>query len=672
MRRSSALQLGLIVFAAALGASHASESPAAAQEAAIAESYLTERDVGVSMRDGVILRADVFRPRAPGRYPVLIFRTPYGKDESRRDHQVMEKAVEHGYAVVMQDVRGRYHSDGEFVPYRNDGRDGYDTIEWAARQPWSDGAVGTFGLSYPGAVQWLAAVEGPPHLKAMVPAMTFSTPRNFFYSGGVFDLSWQSWIWNNIAPNARVKKNLPGPRTYAEAEASWGRERSRIEAHLPLSTLPDFKEVAPWYYEWLRHEPTDPWWDWAELRGKYARVNAAVLNLSGWNDEAYGPEGATTNFQGLLAARRGKQDPAAQLVLGPWMHGVANTGRTKFGEREFGAAAAIDYDETVLRFLDHYVKGVANGAERDPPVRYFVMGENAWHQSRDWPPPATRLTLFLAGTATVRTKGQLRVKPPQDRPPHAAPATSCFLSDPAHPLRDPFGAALGVHDYRALDGHDGVLLFESPPFTQDVEVTGRITAEIFVAAPVPDFDLWVRLLDVAPEGTAYNLMSPGLDVERASYRSGRRREPLVPGHVYALRLENLITSNLFRRGHRVRVQISGAFAPHFSLNLQTGQLETESAESRPAEITIYHDSAHASRLILPVVGSPRGIEDDAIRKTPEGMGAKPVERRDFSPVQHLGAVKAPRPTLSSRDSSNDPLRFSPLEVESRSNLCRDP
>jgi putative CocE/NonD family hydrolase len=315
------------------------------------ESFFVEHNVAVPMRDGVILRADIFRPHGEGRYPVLIFRTPYGKDDSRRDHQTMEKAVARGYAVVMQDVRGRYHSDGEFDAYRNEGRDGFDTIEWAARQPWSNGAIGTFGLSYPGAVQWLAAMERPPHLLAMVPAMTFSTPRNFFYSGGVFDLSWQSWIWNNIAPDVRVKKNLAGPRTYAEAKASWGQERSRIESHLPLSTLPDFREVAPWYYEWLRHPPTDAWWDWAELRGKYARVTAAVLNLSGWNDETYGPEGASTNYQGLIAARRGKKDSGLRLILGPWMHGVANTEQTKFGERDFGPAAAIDYDETVFAFL---------------------------------------------------------------------------------------------------------------------------------------------------------------------------------------------------------------------------------------------------------------------------------------------------------------------------------
>src|SRR5216684_5000065 len=195
-------------------------------------------DVSVPMRDGVVLRADVLLPSAEGKFPALVYRTPYGKHVALKEYTTFAKAVARGYAVVVQDVRGRYDSDGEFVAYQNEGRDGYDTIEWAARQPWCDGNVGTFGLSYPGAVQWLAAVENPPHLKAMVPAMTFSTPRNFFYSGGVFDGSWLDWIWMNIAPDLRRRKNLSGPRTYEEALETWKREHQRMEMFLPLRDLP--------------------------------------------------------------------------------------------------------------------------------------------------------------------------------------------------------------------------------------------------------------------------------------------------------------------------------------------------------------------------------------------------------------------------------------------------
>ena len=182
--------------------------------------FVLEKNVPVRMRDGVVLRADVMRPPEADKFPVLVYRTPYGKDAAQQQYTTFKHGVERGYAVVIQDVRGRHQSDGDFRPYENEGQDGYDTIEWAAAQPWSNGNVGTFGLSYPGAVQWLAAVQNPPHLRAMVPAMTFSTPRNFFYAGGTWDMSWIDWIWDNIAWDTRAKKNLPGPRTYREALAA--------------------------------------------------------------------------------------------------------------------------------------------------------------------------------------------------------------------------------------------------------------------------------------------------------------------------------------------------------------------------------------------------------------------------------------------------------------------
>jgi putative CocE/NonD family hydrolase len=348
-----------------------------------------ERDVGIRMRDGVLLRADVWRPAAGGRFPVLVYRTPYDRRLVQGDGSTVARAAARGYAVVVQDVRGRYGSEGEFEPYRNEGKDGYDTIEWAAVQPWSNGSIGTFGLSYPGAVQWLAAVESPPHLKAMVPAMTFSTPSNFFYSGGVFDMSWTGWIWNNIAPDVRARKGLPGPRTGEEAGAAWARLRDSVLRR--LSDLHEFRDVAPYLFAWLAHPAGDPWWDWAELRGRYGRVRAAVLNLSGWHDEAYGPEGAVTNYLGLRAARR-ETDPRARLVLGPWVHGGpmrSAEAQSRSGERSFGPAAAIDYDETILRFMDRHVRGIDNGLDREPVVKAFVMGENAWREADRWPLPGT-------------------------------------------------------------------------------------------------------------------------------------------------------------------------------------------------------------------------------------------------------------------------------------------
>jgi uncharacterized protein len=502
--------------------------------------------------------------------------------------------VKRGYAVVIQDVRGRYASDGEFTPYQNEGKDGYDTIEWAAQQPWSDGNVGTFGLSYPGAVQWLAAVENPPHLKAMVPAMTFSTPRNFFYSGGLFDGSWLEWIWLDIAPDARKRKNLPGPKTEEEAAARWKREHGRIEGFLPLRDLPDLKEAASFYYQWLAHPPADAWWDWAELRNKYYRVNCAVLNFSGWYDEAYGPDGATTNFNGLLTARRGQAEPRTRTMIGPWTHGGQDK---KSGERDFGPSAPIDYDELILRWMDHYLRNMDNGVEWEKPVRIFVMGRNEWRDEEAWPLKRAKASSFyLTAQQANSLMGTL-----MQRAGSSKAATSSLVSDPVHPVTDPY-ENYGAHDYRALAGKPDVLVFDSEPMKEDLEVTGPIQAEMYVSADVRDFDLWVRLLDVAPDGTALNLMSPGLDVLRASYREETVEPKLVdPGKIYRLDLKSMVTSNAFLKGHRIRVQLTGAFYPHFSRNLQTGRSEILSAESKTGKLTIHHDAAHASRIVLPVV-----------------------------------------------------------------------
>ncbi len=347
-----------------------------------ASAIEVDRDVAVPMRDGVVLRADLYRPSREGRYPVLVFRTPYGKQHAAKGDGIHRKAVERGYAVVLQDVRGRYASDGHFDPYRQERKDGYDTIEWAAAQAWSDGRVGTYGLSYPGAVQWLAALEQPPHLVSMAPAMTFSSPRRFFYMNGIFDRSWLPWIYENIAPDARRRLGMPEG---GDAEKPWREVADELQSYLPLRELPWLRKEAPYYFEWLAHPPEDPWWDWAELRGRYGRVSAAVLNFSGWYDDAYGVEGAATNYEGLVQAR--SPGPArTHLVIGPWVHGAPSTMSSRAGELDFGPEAAVDYDGLVLDFHDHYLRGVANRFGSEAPVRYFVMGENAWRESDRWPP----------------------------------------------------------------------------------------------------------------------------------------------------------------------------------------------------------------------------------------------------------------------------------------------
>jgi len=557
-----------------------------------------EKNVAVPMRDGVILRADVLRPAGDGKFPVLVYRTPYGKDAAQREYTRFEHAVSRGYAVVVQDVRGRYHSDGDFRPYENEGRDGYDTIEWAAAQPWSNGTVGTFGLSYPGAVQWLAAVQSPPHLKAMVPAMTFSTPQNFFYAGGTWDMSWIEWIWNNIAWDTRVRKSLPGPRTYKEARSAWKDQEQAMLNTLPLLDLKPLQQVAPYYFDWLRHPAEDNWWNWCELRDKYSRTSAAILNLSAWYDDNYGPEGATTNYAGLLQARASEKDKHTHLLLGPWVHG--GTAKNHSGEREFGSTAAIDYDDVILRWMDHYLKGVDNGVDREKPVRYFVMGRNEWREADQWPPVTKKTPMFLAPPTGGARSGRLQAASFENKD-----SSSQFTSDPSNPVTNPYDSS-GAHDYAKLSDRADVLTFDSAVLQEDTEVTGPITARIFTSCDCRDFDLWARLLDVSPDGTAINLMSPGLDVQRASYRDlARGRQLLSPGEVYELKLDKLITSNVFLQGHRIRLQISASFSPNFSRNLQSGNSEANSAEMKKANIRVFHDASHPSQVLLPIVSNSR-------------------------------------------------------------------
>jgi putative CocE/NonD family hydrolase len=564
---------------------------------AAAADPAVERDVAVPMRDGVVLRADVWRPAGAGPFPVLVYRTPYDKKKAPESYTTVRRAVARGYAVVVQDVRGRYASEGSFDPYRHESRDGYDTIEWAAARPWSSGRVGTFGLSYPGAVQWLAAVESPPHLLAMVPAMTFSRPDNFFNSGGVFDLSWIGWIWNSIAPDTRRRLDLPGPRTDEEAEGAWPTVRDGLRRRLPLSDLRELRDVAPYYFVWMSKPPGDPHWSFADLRGRYDRVKAAVLHFSGWHDEAYGPEGAITNLAGLLDARRKDADPRTQMVIGPWIHGSATVNdpskQVRPGDRVFGATAALDYDELVLRFLDHHVRGVANGVDREPRVRAYVMGEETWREASEWPLPGTRAFTLHLDPAT-REASRLVVSPP------AKPSSVSFVSDPADPVVDAFVDVPGGHDYRALARRPDVAVFETEPFVEDRRVVGLIDASVEISTDAPDVDLWFKVFDVSPDGTSWNLMSPGLDVRRASYRDGGpSRRLLEPGTRYTLRFDTLATGNLFRKGHRLRVVLCGSFFPGFSRNLQTGEPEATSSAMRKATITVH--GGPASRIVLPLV-----------------------------------------------------------------------
>lgn len=550
-----------------------------------AEAVRVDRDVEAAMRDGVILRADVLRPDGPGRHPALLIRTPYGKKSEWGEDDFAFRAARAGYVVVVQDVRGRYASDGVFDPYRQEGRDGYDTIAWVAGLPCCDGRVGLTGLSYPAAVQWLAAVEAPPQLKAMAPAMTFSSGRTFCYFGGALDLSWLPWFYKEIAPDVRRRLRLAGPTTAEEADRAWEANADAWLRHLPLGTHPALAGVAPAFFEWLARPDDGPYWDYLRIDARHDRVRVPVLNLSGWHDEGYGPIGAARNFVGT-------RQWGGRLVIGPWTHGTPTPRRTRVGELDFGDAAGLDYEGLLLRFFDRWLKGVPNGIDREPPVRIFVMGDNAWRDEPEWPLQRARPTAYH-----LRAGGRLTAEAPTSGEPPDA-----YTYDPRDPVVDPHGGRLGPFDQRPLEARPDVLVFRSEPLARDVEVTGPIEVELWVSSSARDTDFIVRLLDVHPDGRAFNLMSPTLEVLRARYRNGEDRpELLEPGRAVRLRLANGVTSNVFKAGHRIGIHVTSSLHPHLDRNPNTGgRVATEERLLR-AEQLVFHDPERPSRVVLPVI-----------------------------------------------------------------------
>jgi uncharacterized protein len=565
---------------------------------------LVDFDVAVPMRDGVVLRADVYRPEAEGRYPVLIMRTPYGKKDAIGDgsEPTVLRGARAGYVVVVQDVRGRYQSDGEFRPYENEGRDGHDTIEWAAAQSWSNGRVGTFGLSYPGAAQWLAAMEAPPHLVSMSPAMTFASGRHFFYYGGAFNHDWMRWILNYIGPEERRRRNLPGPRTEKEAEALWAARKWDWERFLPTGALPELQTLAPWYVDWLEHPDDGERWAFADVSRAYERIAVPALHLSAWHDSNYGPIGATTNFTGMRArgatpeARRGQR-----LVMGPWDHGDPGIAETRVGELDFGPNAPIDYYGLVLRWHDRWLKGIRNGVDEGAPIRLFVMGENVWRDEAAWPPAAARPTPYYlrshGAAATAAGDGRLSAEPPPE-----GEAPDRYVYDPSDPVVIENFEVMGPRDRSGLEARRDVLVFSTPPLEEDVEVTGPVTAVLWAASSAIDTDFMVMLLDVFPDGKAYNVMPIEAGVLRARYRvSERAPAPLTPEVPVELTIGDMATSNLFRRGHRIRLHVTSSRFPVFDRNLNTGEAPARARAMVTARQTIRHDASHPSRIILPIV-----------------------------------------------------------------------
>ena len=577
-------------------------------------SHRTEIDVAIPMRDGRRLFADIYRPDTTEPVPVLLQRTPYNKATaaSRTGGLDLVRAVSHGYAVVIQDARGRYTSEGQFDPFRNEMEDGYDTVEWCASQPWSTGKTGMYGGSYLGATQWLAAMSRTPSLTAIVPRIIGSDfYEGVFYQGGAFQLglavSWGMAIlalanFERISHYIDVPADTPA-RLIAAIDGMDETFRS-----LPLSDFPHLKDgLAPYFYDWLAHPRMNEYWKPLSIEDHYAEMTVPALHVGGWHDSFLG--GTLKNFQGMRekgpteAVRKGQK-----LLIGPWHHGP---GSEISGEFYFGIMAndaAIDLQGTHLRWYDYWLKGIDNGITDDPPVRIFVMGDNVWRSEQEWPLARTQYVdyyLHSQGKAnTLNGDGGLSPEAPGAEPP------DLFLYDPRSPVPTKGGAtccsaaflAGGPFDQRAIEARQDVLVYTSPVLDQDLEVTGPVTVTLYTASSCPDTDFTAKLVDVCPCDCTRSLTD---GIIRARYRESTSAPKLLePGQVYKYDIDLMATSNVFKAGHRIRVEVSSSNFPRFDRNPNTGREPSEETELRPAVQTVCHSEQYPSRITLPVI--PKG------------------------------------------------------------------
>jgi hypothetical protein len=558
-------------------------------------NIVVDRDVSVKMRDGVTLYADICRPADSGQYPALLVRTPYNKTEAVDPFVI--SAVKHGYVVVLQDVRGQFRSEGNFDPYRQEITDGYDTIEWLAAQPYVNGKVGTFGLSYPGAVQWMTAPTRPPHLVAMVPAMTFVDARHFQHQGGIFESPILSWLLQRQV-KARRELGLPY-ESIEEAKSGIAKHFDEWLMYLPLSDLPLMQDFPVWR-EWIDHADDGPYWAPYDIEAQHSKIQVPALNVTAWNDDDYGQPGAIRNFMGMKkhggtdAARRGQR-----LLIGPWTHGVPTLNRTTFVGVDFGLNADFDYTETLLRYFDYWLKGIDDGYTKEAPVHYFVMGDNVWRDAQDWPPPGTKETSLMLAPG-----GRLQWDPATGN------NTAQFVYDPHNPIVTPgdgvYIAGCGSHnaDWRVVTNRRDVALFTSDPIGHDMEITGQILAHIWFTSTAPDTDVSMRLLDVAPDGTVCNFTAaPGM--LRTRYRSTEHEaspKPLTPEQPVELEISLGYTSFVVRAGHRLEAYIGGSVYPYVHPN--TWEPFRSWSQAVPAAQSIHFGSVYPSRIVVPVMPRP--------------------------------------------------------------------
>ena len=548
-------------------------------------AMVTQLHVMVPMRDGAVLASNIFRPSVTTPVPAILIRTPYGKGlEPTPTYQAF---VDHGYAVVVQDVRGRNESKGTFAPLFQESSDGDDTLNWIAKQAWSDGKIGMQGGSYLGIVQWKVALLDNPHLKAIFPWVSGDDDyRDRFYSpGGAMKLGHRLlWMQENLRDY-----DLPPP-DFKKFVLTLPLRNADLAATGRKSTL--FQQV-------LDHPDYDAFWQALSTQRQLKAVTVPVFSIGGWYDNYV--ESDLDAFSLLH-----KQSPENRILIGPWPHDPG----ARFENVDFGRDARVGFRRLQLDWFDRWLKRDGKPVDTPgAPVRIFVMGANQWRDETEWPLARTQPTRFFLhseGQAnTLEGDGGLSPEPPRLLHKHGEADT--FTYDPQHPVPTRGGSVCcnpvvfpwGPLDQRAVEKRTDVLVYSTPPLTVDVEVTGTITALLYASSSAPDTDFTVKLVDVFPDGLARNLTD---GILRARYRKSLSKpELLAAGEIAKYKIDAGVTSNLFKKGHRIRIEISSSNFPRFDRNPNTGRLISDEVEMKPATQTIHHDRKHASYVLLPVI-----------------------------------------------------------------------
>ena len=569
--------------------------------AAQSPEILIERNVAMKTRDGITLHADIYRQPGDAKFPVLLQRTPYDKTNG---NDFGRRAAARGYLVVIQDVRGRYTSEGEWYTFKHESEDGYDTIEWAAALPNSNGKVGMFGGSYVGATQMLAAIGHPPHLAGICPVVTASNyHENWTYQGGAFE-QWFNESWGSGLAQDTLNRAI---RHDTNALAG--------DMVLPLTQYPIFniaapadgaaltRTLAPYFIDWATHTDYDSYWKQWSIEENYANIQVPALTVAAWYDIFQG--GSIRNYLGLKA-HAGSEAARTNQKLLITIGGHAGAG-SHIGTVDFGAAAA-DYDENsiTLDWYDYLFLGKQNDFATNKPVKLFVMGDNKWRNEETWPlerAKSTHYFLHSAGKSNTATgDGTLSTTAA-----HSEPADN-FTYDPANPVPTVGGPLCcdsqhlpaGPRDQKEVEARPDVLVYSTPPLEQDTEVTGPILLDLFAKSSAVDTDFTAKLVDVWPNGYVQNLTE---GILRGRYRESTAAAPklLEPNKTYEYKIDLWSTSNVFLKGHIIRVEVSSSNFPRFDRNLNTGKSAATDSQFVKATNTILHDKEYPSALILPIV-----------------------------------------------------------------------